>query len=83
MSETKQKTFDFFDPGAFKTQVGGDHYAKMVVQPAEYILKNKLGFAEGNVVKYISRWRSKGGVSDLRKAKHYIDLLIDIEVGKR
>ena len=56
---------------------------KLAVQPAEYILKNKLGFAEGNVIKYVSRWRDKGGIDDLRKARHYINLLIDIEVGKR
>lgn len=82
--EKDRRPFDeVFEQGPFETQVGGGHYVEMAIQPADYILKNKLGYAEGNVVKYISRWRKKGGVSDLRKAKHYIDLLIDTEVGKR
>lgn len=58
-------------------QEGGDHYRSLPFQPIDYITKNGLGFCEGNVVKYISRWRAKGGVEDLRKARHYIDLLIE------
>jgi len=57
-------------------QVDGNHYTNMAIQPAEYILANELGFAEGNVVKYVSRWRNKGGVTDLEKAKHYLEMLI-------
>jgi len=60
-----------------KVQVGGNHYREMKIQPIEYITKNGLNYAEGNVVKYVSRWRKKGGIEDLRKAKHYIDLLIE------
>lgn len=60
-------------------QVGGGHYKTMVIQPVEYITKNNLGYCEANVVKYISRWRDKGGKKDLEKAKHYIDLLIQLE----
>jgi hypothetical protein len=63
----------------YKAQVGGDHYSKYAIQPTEYIIKNKLNFCEGNVVKYVTRWRDKGGVDDLRKAKHYIDMLIETE----
>lgn len=58
-------------------QIGGDHYAKMAIQPVEFILKNNIGFAEGNVIKYVSRWREKGGVEDLKKARHYLDMLIE------
>ena len=58
-------------------QIGGDHYAKMTIQPVEFILKNNIGFAEGNVIKYVSRWREKGGVEDLKKARHYLDMLIE------
>jgi len=72
----------------FDDQVGGNHYKLMMIQPTEYILANNLGFCEGNVVKYISRWRLKvkdgetrPNVEDLRKAKHYIDMLIEREVG--
>jgi hypothetical protein len=60
-------------------QVGGTHYKDMPIQPIEYILKNGLGFCEGNVVKYVSRWRSKGGTEDLKKAKHFLDMLIEDE----
>lgn len=60
-------------------QVGGNHYKMLAIQPIEYITKNNLGYCEANVVKYISRWRDKGGKKDLDKAKHYIDLLIQLE----
>jgi hypothetical protein len=60
-------------------QIGGDHYAKLAIQPFEYITANNLGFAEGNAIKYLTRWRSKGGLQDLRKARHMIDLLIEFE----
>jgi len=61
------------------TQVGGSHYKTMKIQPVQYIHANGLGFCEGSVVKYITRWKSKGGVKDLEKAKHFIDLLIELE----
>lgn len=60
-------------------QVDGSHYTGKQIQPWDYIAANKLGYFEGNVVKYVSRWRDKGGVSDLRKAKHYLEKLIEIE----
>jgi hypothetical protein len=60
-------------------QVGGDHYKKLPFQPLEYILQNKLGFCEGNIVKYVTRWRGKNGVEDLKKARHYLDILINRE----
>lgn len=62
-----------------QTQIGGKHYKKLAIQPVEYIHANGLGFFEGSVVKYVSRWRDKGGVADLEKAKHFIDLLIQLE----
>lgn len=65
---------------AKEQQVGGDHYKNLPIQPIEYITKNGLGFCEGNVVKYITRWQSKGGIEDLRKARHYLDLLIEAMV---
>jgi len=60
-------------------QIGGSHYKDLEIQPIDYILGNQLGYCEANVVKYVSRWQSKGGIDDLRKAKHYIDFLIDHE----
>lgn len=64
---------------ALKTQVSGDHYKGMAIQPVEFIYSNGIGYMEGNVIKYVSRWRSKGGIADLEKAKHYIELLIELE----
>ena len=64
---------------ALDVQEGGDHYRTMKIQPVEYIHANGLPFIEGCVVKYVSRWRSKGGVKDLEKARHFIDLLIELE----
>jgi hypothetical protein len=60
-------------------QVDGDHYKQMKIQPVEFIHANGIPYLEGNVIKYVSRWRSKNGVADLKKAKHYIDLLIELE----
>lgn len=80
-----------YDPDSFEvvedvfsspldTQVGGEHYSGRKIQPIEYIMANNLGFCEGNVVKYITRYKDKGGLEDLHKARHYIDFLIaDIE----
>ena len=56
-------------------QVGGDHYKKMVIQPAEFINKNKLLFAEGNAIKYICRHSEKGGIKDIDKAIHYLEMI--------
>jgi hypothetical protein len=62
---------------SYKKQVGGNHYKKYKIQPIEFIVKNNIGFVEGNIIKYILRFKEKGGVQDLEKAKHYIELLID------
>jgi len=64
---------------ALQKQTGGTHYKGMAIQPAEYAEKNGLSLLEGNVVKYITRWKLKGqALADLEKAKHCIDLLIEI-----
>jgi len=63
-------------------QVGGDHYKNFPIQPAVYSERNKLSWAEGEVIKYVTRWKSKGGIDDLRKAKHCIDILIQLELDK-
>ena len=59
-------------------QVGGDHYKGKTVQPWDFIAANGLGFFEGNVVKYVTRWKDRGGVQDLHKARHYLDKLIEV-----
>jgi hypothetical protein len=65
--------------GPRNRQVGGDHYKKLKIQPIEYIMANELPFCEGNIVKYITRWREKDGIKDLEKIKHYVDFLIEGE----
>jgi len=64
---------------ANETQVSGSHYKTKTIQPWDYIAANELGYFEGNVVKYVSRWRDKGGIDDLRKAQHYLEKLIELE----
>ena len=53
------------------------HYTHNGIEPIDYIMTNKLDFCEGNVVKYISRWKHKNGVEDLKKARQYLDFLIN------
>ena len=60
-------------------QVGGNHYKKYKIQPVEYVHANNIPFIEGNIIKYVTRWRDKNGVKDLEKAKHFIDMLIELE----
>jgi len=64
---------------ALYTQVGGNHYKDFPIQPVEFCQVNKLPYCESNVIKYMCRWRDKGGLESLKKARHYIDLLIEIE----
>jgi len=59
-------------------QVEGSHYKSKAIQPWDFIAANNLGYFEGNIVKYVSRWRDKGGVKDLEKARHYLDKLIEL-----
>jgi Protein of unknwon function (DUF3310) len=61
------------------SQEGGDHYKNKAIQPIVYIHANKLGFCEGNVVKYITRHREKNGAEDIRKVIHYCELLLELE----
>lgn len=63
---------------ANENQVSGTHYKDKTIQPWDYIAANGLGYFEGNVVKYVSRWKHKGGVTDLKKARHYLDKLIEL-----
>ena len=60
-------------------QIGGDHYKSMAIQPMEYSMANKLDACQHTIIKYVTRFRDKGGIQDLEKAKHCIDLLIHFE----
>ena len=63
-------------------QVGENHYSKMAIQPIEFIHANNIPFIEGSIIKYICRHKSKNGREDLEKAKHLIDILLEIEYDK-
>ena len=62
------------------TQIGGDHYKGMKIQPMEYSMANNLDACQHTAIKYITRFRQKGGIEDLEKARHCIDMLIQFEV---
>lgn len=61
------------------TQIGGNHYKNFKIQPIVFIQQNGIGFIEGNVIKYVCRYKNKNGVEDLLKARHYLDILIDLQ----
>lgn len=62
---------------AYKNQIGGSHYQDLVIQPTEYIIKNNIPFAEGNVIKYVSRHKQKGKEQDIKKAIHYLSMILE------
>ncbi len=64
---------------ALDTQIGGNHYKDYKIQPIEFIMANNIPFIEANVIKYVVRWKHKNGIEDLKKARHYLDMLIDLE----
>ena len=68
-----------YSENSLEQQVGGEHYKNFAIQPVEFIHKNNLGFIVGNIIKYICRYKDKNGIEDLQKAKHYIDILIQLE----
>jgi hypothetical protein len=76
--EEEQELEHMLTTSALNKQVGGSHYRDKGIQPIIYIHANNLGFCEGNVVKYVTRWRDKNGVADLKKAIHYLELLIEL-----
>ena len=79
MSSAVHKTLTGNSASALDTQEGGHHYKDLVIQPIEFIHANNIPYMEGNIIKYVTRWRNKNGITDLRKARHYIDLLIELE----
>ena len=69
----------FEDNSPLLGQVGGCHYAVLAIQPMTYALENNLNYAQANVVKYVTRYKQKNGIEDLRKAIHCLELLIEHE----
>ena len=68
---------DLFDDKVDPSKIDPKHYYNHAIQPINFIIANKLNFCEGNVIKYICRYKHKNGIEDLKKAKQYIDFLID------
>ena len=66
----------------YDRQVDGDHYQKLAIQPMQYSMLNNLDACQHTVIKYITRFRDKGGIKDLEKAKHCIDMLIEYELAQ-
>lgn len=64
---------------AKENQIGGNHYKAYEIQPVEFCQLNKLNYCESNIIKYVTRHKSKNGEEDLLKAKHYLELLLEIE----
>ena len=65
---------------SLSSQVGGSHY-QLPIQPVDYIVKNNLSFLQGNVIKYVTRYKDKNGKEDLIKAKHYLNMILEFEYG--
>lgn len=68
---------------ALDVQVNGQHYKSFKIQPIQFVYENKLDFLQGNIIKYTCRFRDKNGKQDLEKAKHYIDILLELEYGSK
>jgi hypothetical protein len=64
---------------ALDRQESGNHYKDKGIQPIVYIYANNLGFCEGNVIKYVTRHKEKNGAADIRKAIHYLELLLELQ----
>jgi hypothetical protein len=71
---------DFYS--ASERQIDGNHYSKLKIQPMEYALQNDLNYGQSNAIKYITRYKDKNGIEDLKKAIHCIELLIEFEEKK-
>lgn len=81
MNDNEMRNASVNDQSALTTQVGGSHYKDMPIQPAEYCHRNGIGKLEGDVIAYVSRWRKKNGIEDLKKARHTLDIILELEEG--
>jgi len=69
--------------GASASQIGGKHYTKLAIQPWDYVIANDLDYFQGSIIKYVTRWRDKGGIDDLKKAIHFLEKYIEAQGVKR
>lgn len=68
---------------ALQVQEGGGHYKEMAIQPVEYIHANAIPFMEASVIKYVSRHRNKNGAADIKKAIHFLQLILELDYGTK
>ena len=66
-----------YNTSALDTQVGGGHYKDMKIQPVEFIVANNIPYREANVIKYTARHKSKNGIEDIKKAIHYLEMIME------
>ena len=78
----KKELFDDSWDSPYSAQVAGSHYKDLAIQPVEYIIANNLSYLQGSVIKYTTRYKSKGGVEDLKKAIHFLQMMIHEEENK-
>lgn len=83
MAERKQHTATFVSAperkqGANARQVGGNHYKKQQIEHWDWVAANGLDYFQGNITKYVSRWKDKGGIADLKKAQHYLEKYLEL-----
>ena len=83
LNDATPEEWDHAALSALERQVGGHHYKDLAIQPIQYIVGNQLGFIEGNIVKYITRYARKGGAEDLDKVEHYVQLLKELRYGTK
>ena len=78
----KSELFDDSWDNPYTAQVAGSHYKNLAIQPVEYITANNLSYLQGSVIKYVTRYKGKGGVEDLNKAIHFLQMMIHEEENK-
>lgn len=83
VESTVKGTSKSLEANALTSQVGGSHYKKYKIQPVEYAMANELNYCQANAVKYVTRYKDKGGIEDLKKAIHNIEILIELEINGR
>jgi hypothetical protein len=77
MSGPKNYTENSTNKAASHFQIAGNHYRRLKIQVWDYVIANDLDYFQGSIIKYVTRWKDKGGVEDLRKAKHFLDKYIE------
>ena len=64
--------------GEEEKAINPNHYKKGNIEVIEYILDQKFSYLEGNIIKYVSRYKNKNGLEDLKKAQWYLERLINV-----